>query len=200
MDYAQLQAEVVEMLKDTQVDLQKAQSFITRAEPKLERDLIDNRYGGAIPRQMQARIEGNSNTDSTYTLPSDYLRACSVRVNGTYMRYAAPEQVPSAADGYSEVGVTLDYYQKLVPLSATAPTNWLLTDAFDVYLWAACVQYPIWGQETETAALWADYYTDALKSLKNANQPQPRGGLRGHKDVRKGGRYSVQGSLMRFAS
>ena len=197
--YAQLITDALDVIKDSGVDDSKVKDFIRRAESKLERDVLSDVYGGGVPRQMLARATGTTETDSTYTLPTDYLKPRSVAVGGVKAKQAPPSLVASQASGYAEADVTLDYYQKLPVLSDIAQTNWLIVDGFDVYLWATCLQYVPWGHEDEVFRLWNGFYADALRSLKSAHSPRPRGGFKVSKNDVYGATYAVIGEQLLFA-
>ena len=198
--YTDLQADIVETLSDTEVDEARARYFIERAEPKLQRDLLSVLYGGSVPRQMLARVEGTTATDATFPLPDDFQQARFVRVGQGAMRYAAPSQVPSGVEGRGEQTIVLDYYQKLpVLVQNLNESNWLLVDGYDAYLWAACVQYALWGQEPEVQSVYNVAYQDALRSVKEVHGRKQRGALRADRDVQYTGRYTIIGETMRFA-
>jgi hypothetical protein len=78
--------------------------------------------------------------------------------------------------------VTLDYYQKIPALSDEAPTNWLLTDHPDLYLYATLGELAALGKNAPEAAAWiargdailneiitldrAKRYSDAIVGIK----------------------------------
>lgn len=61
--------------------------------------------------------------------------------------------------------VTVSYYQKLPFLSYASPTNWLIDEAPEVYLWGALVQVAVYAKDAEDYALWNGKYQEALESL-----------------------------------
>lgn len=196
MAYIDLQNDMVEVIRDSQVDTTKTQDFIRRAEFKIQRDLI---AGGNVPRQMLARLDTTTDSSSALTLPTDFHKAWSVKVNGIGARYASPSLVDSNASGYGDADVVLDYYQTLPVLSDMNTSNWLLEDGFDVYLWGSCLQYVPWGQEDDVMALWLQWYQDAMASLKATHGPEPRGAFFGSKAQQYGAQYTIIGETMRFA-
>lgn len=110
-------------------------------------------------RQMETTTSDTPNSDGEITLPSDLIEVKRV-VAKTDPRapldYVTPEYLDSinarvAGDPqvYTIIGSTLTalpfpsadievvYYAKVEPLSAAAPTNWLLTRWPDIYLYAS---------------------------------------------------------------
>jgi len=55
--------------------------------------------------------------------------------------------------------------QALAALSDAAPTNWLLTQAPDLYLAACNVETALWLEDDEQAVRWQERYADALGSV-----------------------------------
>lgn len=204
-DYTDLQTELVDLLKDTQVDTVFAQTLIARAEPKIDRDLLDESNGGQVPRQKMTRLVDVVASDGTYDLPADYHETRAVLVSGLPMRYASPEKVPFDASGtpqggFADAAIQLDYYQRLPMLSATNLTNWLLDISFDLYLYGSAIQFVPWSKEPETLPLWLEFYRDAMRTTKRTHSAQPRGGNR-----RQNGRYykslyTIIGEKMYFGS
>ena len=195
-DYATLQADIIEYLKDTQVDAAKARDFIRLAEAKLQRDLL---VGGSVPHHMLARLETVTDANSLLTLPNDYAKTRNVTVGGDAARYVAPSFVPSQAPGRADAEVVLDYYQDLPPLTDIAPTNWLLKAGYDCYLWAVCLNYVAWGHEVEVLQMYNGYYQDALNTVRQVHEPQPRGYFGAAKAQKRQAMYTVIGLTMRFA-
>jgi hypothetical protein len=74
---------------------------------------------------------------------------------------------PTANDDFT---AEISYFEKLVPLSASAPTNDLLTDAPDLYLAAALVEAFLYLEYDERVAIWDAKYTDALDKLNAARE------------------------------
>ena len=193
--YTELQTDVIDTIKDSQVDATRAQAFIKIAERKLERDLLS---GGSAPRQMMARLDTTTDANSLITLPLDFHKVRAVKISGMGARYAAPSLVESQASGFASADVVLDYYQKIPALSGVITTNWLLEAGYDLYLWGACLQYVPWGHEEDVLGLWSTFYQDALRTVKDVHGPQPRGALRSSKDAQAGALYTLVGPSMLF--
>jgi len=77
-------------------------------------------------------------------------------------------QVLPSPDG-SYTGELL-YYAKIPALSDAAPTNWLLTEAPDVYLYATLVQSAPYLKEDERTGVWAGLYQTLVNDMKIADE------------------------------
>lgn len=77
---------------------------------------------------------------------------------------------------YSEATFSVVYFTKITPLTAAATTNWLLTDAPLVYLYAVCAEVIGWaiatGKEADTAKLSG--FAQMLQGEIDAYQMQDR--------------------------
>jgi len=106
------------------------------------------------------------------SLPADFLEAREVRTSANVpIRAVSLQQLTSSyaensgtPAGYAIVGstlkarpisdqaLTLSYYAKIPALTPAAPTNWLLTKAADVYLFALVNEIAIWAKDVAAAA------------------------------------------------
>jgi hypothetical protein len=82
-------------------------------------------------------------------------------VVGSVLRF---DPVPDAA--YS---LRLNYYAKIPALSTGSPTNWLLTKAPDLYLYACLIAGQVFTGADQRASTWADLYRDARDALEQAD-------------------------------
>ncbi len=79
-------------------------------------------------------------------------------VSGTGLRFApTPDR---------EYEVELAYFQKLPDLTEAAPTNWLLTDAPDVYLYGVLTHLAPFLMEDERLPVWLGGFDKALTELE----------------------------------
>lgn len=129
--------------------------FIGLAEIKLNRAL----------RVADMEVTGTVTlTAGSGPLPADFLEAREVKnANGIPIRAVALQQQTASymgrsgiPAGYAIIGntinvapsadgnLTLTYYGKIPALTPAAPTNWLLTSAPDVYLYALVTEIAIW--------------------------------------------------------
>lgn len=196
--YSELQTSVLDILKDPGLTESDARTFIDLAEFKLERDIMGSNYGASVPFQMLGVSSGQTDADNKYPLPDDYINARSVKINGNRARYASSEMVNPSQDGYSEADVTLTYYQRIPKLSTTNVSNWVLDVGYEAYMWGSALQYNAWGQEDEAGRIWADYYGDAMRTIKKAYKQQPRGGLYRRSNRYYSSFYTVYGDSLLF--
>ncbi|RAS13549.1 hypothetical protein [Ensifer adhaerens] len=118
-------------------------------------------------------------------LPADFLEAREVKnANGIPIRAVALQQQTASymgrsgiPAGYAIIGntinvapsadgdLTMTYYGKIPPLTATAPTNWLLTKAPDVYLYALVTEISIWAKDVDSAQAAQQLMSLALSGL-----------------------------------
>jgi len=73
--------------------------------------------------------------------------------------------IPSSAYAY-----TLRYYQKIPALSATNTTNWMISDAPDVYLFACMVEAERFLRNPEGVAAWSAQLAQAIESLVGSDR------------------------------
>ena len=176
-------------LSDSQIN-----RMIRLATRKLERDLIDEKRPN--PRQMLARLTGTTNSEGVLTLPSDYLRARSVRIDDTIYKYASSEKI-QIQDSPADTEVDGSYYQRIEDLTDTT-SNWLLDIADDLYIWATCLQYAPWNKDGEDLSVYGGLYTDALETVCKSNSLRPTGGMVQQKRVKYKSWYTVIGESMYF--
>ncbi|WP_037460674.1 phage adaptor protein [Sinorhizobium fredii] len=109
--------------------------------------------------------------DGDGTLPADFLEAREVKnATGVPIRAVSLQQLTSSymdrsgtPAGYAIVGstmkvrpssdedITVTYYGKIPGLTPANPTNWLLTKAADVYLYALVNEIAIWAKDVDGA-------------------------------------------------
>jgi hypothetical protein len=138
---------------------------------------------------------------ATVALPADFLEARAL-VNQTdpkdvldpYTPAALYTQFPDGQGGrprgFTTVGGTLElapkpdaayglklyYYQRITPLSNEAPTNWLLANFPNLYLFGALVAAEAYLGTDPRLKLWGDLYDDLLQKLAAANERAQYGG------------------------
>lgn len=151
MTYSTLKADIASELHRTDLTAQ-IPNFIVRAESYLFRELQI--------KERQVSVSGTT-TGGYASLPADYgsISKITVTYNGStraldynpspsistytdiYPRYYTIEngqiKIPNAGDGQA---YTLYYIPDLAPLSDSAPTNWLLDNAYDLYLFASVLE------------------------------------------------------------
>lgn len=157
--------------------------FITLAESRINSDL-------------QANVKETDTTLVTVigqdysALPTDFVSP--IALNVLYSVGGVQEDVPqflpqfltvstsqSAPYQWAISGDVISYGQPLdraytiifrylgkFSLSATATTNWLLTNHPDVYLWGALLEAAIYAQDNENLSLYGSKFENSLKFVK----------------------------------
>jgi hypothetical protein len=160
--------------------------FITLNEADFNRKL----------RIAQMEFRATATFDEGYEdLPSDYLELREIKVNSSTpvsLKYVTPEYMseayPTAVTGdqptvYTLVDtqvrlnaipsaeVEIAYYVKLDALSEAAPTNWLLTNHPDVYLFGSLMFGAIYLRKPAAEiAGWKSLYEEKLKEVEDADK------------------------------
>lgn len=187
--YAELKTAIADFLNRD--DLTSAiPNFIALAEADISREI---RHW-----KMEARSQGQQSSGDEYMqLPSDWLETIRLHLTGSGTSpldllsrasmadkragdedTAGTPQYYCHADGQiqlyptpdADTDVELLYYQKVAALSDSNTTNWLLTDAPDVYLYGSLVHTaPYLGEDNRTM-VWAQLYAAALQKLQQSSQ------------------------------
>lgn len=137
-------------------------TFLRLAEAKLNDSL---RVGQMMTEVLVSLVDGVG------SLPSDFLEAYD---------YIAPEG--STFEDFAIIGseiqgavpwtgdLTLIYYAALPPLSIDNPSNWLLDDDYNIYLYALVTEVCIWAKDFETAKLAAEQKTARVEALMTRDE------------------------------
>lgn len=157
--------------------------FITLAEAQINRDIrhyeMENRATADLDQQYLDRPADwletirihitSSGTRNLQLLSGAAMadkRAGAENTTGEpkFYRHAerAFEVFPTPDATYE---VELLYYQKIAALSDSNTTNWLLTDAPDVYLYGALIHSAPYLAEDARAAMWAQLYGAAVSKV-----------------------------------
>lgn len=185
-NYTELKASVADWLNRT--DLTSViPDFIALAEAQIERTL----------RTRQMMVRATASIDTEYSaVPADFLETKSIKLNTnpvtsltfetvdaldslkstTYISTGKP-QLFSIVGGQIRVlpvpdstyTAELIYYAKLSKLSSTNATNWLLTQAPDVYLYGSLMQAAPYLKDDARIPVWASIYTRGLEELQIAD-------------------------------
>lgn len=173
-------------------------SFLLRSD--LSSDIATFvRMGEArIARRVRVRAQETTTTlnvtSTTTALPTDYLAMRSVTADASYRRaleMMTPETIRESAvwddsgdaKAYSiegtniviapaQTSLTVDivYFARFAALSADDDTNWLLTNAYDVYLYAVCEAACVWLQDEMKQAKYASLFEGAVAELEKAEK------------------------------
>lgn len=160
-------------------------TFITLAEVRFNRDL-----------RLNAQDSTSSGTLSgpTVAIPADLvdLKRITIVKNGAEfdLRYVSPEDFDgyAARSGYPRVYTsmtnnymvapgpdedytyTIYYSAKFEPLTEASPTNWLMTNAPDVYLYGALLEAAPYLKDDARIALWKQAYDFSIAKLRELDE------------------------------
>lgn len=70
----------------------------------------------------------------------------------------------------SSGAVTIDYMERVPALSDSTTTNWLLSEAPDIYLYGSLLHAAPYLQEDERISVWAQLYGAAVKQLNESSE------------------------------
>ena len=182
-NYTELKASVADWLNREDLTAQ-IPDFITFAEARLNRTLRT--------REMLTRRR-TVTTDGFIGLPPDYLETYQLQLptNATNtpepLTFIGPDEAArfkatsmtgktryyTIIDGAfeliptpsSSVELTITYYAKVPALSSTQATNWLLTKAPDIYLYATLANAAPYLQNDERIPVWSQLASSAFDEL-----------------------------------
>ena len=187
--YTELQAAIADWLNRSDLTA-RIPDFIALAETRINRDL----------RAREQQVIATANVDTAFfALPGDFLEFKSFRITDVggsafELMLATPEQI-SAALAENSVSNTprfvtiigdqfqlwpapdqmyvgsLAYVRKVPALSDAAPTNWLLTDAPDVYLYGALMAAGPFLRDNEALMTFKALFDEALEGIRVADKP-----------------------------
>jgi hypothetical protein len=184
--YAELQASIAGWLSRGNLTA-RIPDFITLAEARFNRKLR--------VREMETVVSGTL-SGQTLTPPTDLLEIQRLAIYPTgaevELEYTAPKTmakygtetgqpfyfttmnqalyVAPIPDG--NYAYKLFYVQKVPALSGSNATNWLLTSAPDVYLYAALLEAEPYLKNDKRVPLWANAYNAAIVDLQEQNDRQ----------------------------
>lgn len=184
--YAELKTAVADWLNRDDLTA-TIPNFIALAEAQMNRQI----------RHRKMVVRADATVDTPYfAAPADWLETIRFQLNTnpiTPLVYLTPEQLIEDEQVYSTGGqpmfftvvgqqfqvlpapddsydAELMYYAKIPALSDAAPTNWLLTEAPDVYLYATLVQSAPYLKEDERMGVWAGLYQTLINDMKIADE------------------------------
>ncbi len=147
--------------------------------------LAEAKFNRALRVSNMETVVTLTPVDGELTLPADYLEAREVRTQCGRQLHARSIQALSSRYGdcggvpvgYAVVGnamlirpksdqdITILYYAKIPPLTATNPTNWLLERAPDAYLYGLVEEIAIWERDVEKSMAAGGLRTRATAGL-----------------------------------
>ena len=184
--YSELKTAVADWLNRS--DLTSAiPNFIMMAEAQMNRQV----------RHRKMVTWATATLDTSYfAVPSDWKETIRFQLNTnpvTPLVFVTPEQLLedsqrfSAANQpmfYTTIGQQFEvlpqpdgsyeaellYYAKIPSLSDAAPTNWLLTESPDIYLYATLIQSAPYLKEDERTAIWTSLYEKLVEDMRVADE------------------------------
>lgn len=182
-NYTELKASVADWLNREDLTAQ-IPDFITFAEARLNRTLrtremltrrrtvTTDGFIGLPPDYLetyQLQLPANAtNTPEPLTFigPDEAARFKATSMTGKTRYYTiidgAFELIPTPS---SSVELTITYYAKVPALSSTQATNWLLTKAPDLYLYATLANAAPYLQNDERIPVWSQLASSAFDEL-----------------------------------
>ncbi len=190
-NYTDLQAEVVDWLKDSALTA-KVGSFIALIEAQFNRELRTS--------EMEAFTTLTTMADGTAGLPGDFLEVKTIWI-GDYVPLSnislaelrstyASALVDRDPEAYTIVGALMNfgpapseatdlsmvYYQKIPNLSEAVPTNWLMAAHPDVYLYGALLMAEARGWNDERLPMIEAKFESVMDSITKAGVKKRYGG------------------------
>lgn len=180
MAYADFVSEVEDWLARSDLNA-VIPSFIKLAEAKFYRRL-----------RLRALETGATFpvVDELVTMPAEFVKVITILNGKCRLDYVTryTESNSLSATQYSTQGfnlvvgpniaeVDVRYYQKLPNLTNTAPddTNWLLENAYDVYLYAVLLEATPYLQDDSRINIWSTLYESAIKELTDSDNKDKLG-------------------------
>lgn len=184
--YSELKSAVADWLNRS--DLTSAiPNFISMAEAQMNRQIRH--------RKMVTRATATLDTPY-FAVPSDWKETIRFQLNTnpiTPLVFVTPEQLLEDSQMYSAANqpmfyttigqqfevlpqpdgsyeAELLYYAKIPSLSDGAPTNWLLTESPDIYLYATLIQSAPYLKEDERTAIWTSLYEKLVEDMRVADE------------------------------
>lgn len=188
-----LSAAIADYLERTDMS-ERIPGWISLAEAQIARDL----------RRTAVRATTTIFGDSV-TLPADVVELRSARLVtsnthlDTPLMNVTPEMLADRRAGRSATGrpthftqlartlqfvpacdqpytMEYTYFQKLTPLSASNPSNVVLVEAPDAYVFGTLKEAAVFLQDDERVALWEAKYNNAIDSLTKVRLNEETGG------------------------
>jgi hypothetical protein len=189
--YAGLQTAIANWADRTDLDA-FIPDFIHLTEARFNRVL---RLRAMEQSQFAVTVGGESN----YALPTNFLQMREFRINTeptVSLRYVSPEIFeawnlgqgtpkfytiianeirlgPTPAGAYE---IEMLYWRRFPALTTAAPTNWMLENAPDVYLYGSLLELEPFIQNDARIAVWGAGYTNAIESIQSADDKDRHSG------------------------
>ena len=201
--YADLQSEILALLNTPDLE-QMVPTYIRLCEARIDRELAHWRQ----ERRSTATLDAQYST-----IPSDFLRPIRLQLLDTYTGEIAPistaQMLQMRQDRNDRVGrpeyyaltggslelfptpdasytASLVYYGRVPTLSDANTTNWLLTEAPDVYLYGSLVHAAPYMENDARAASWEGLFKLGLETLNTSSSNAKYGGTGLRMKTRRG--------------
>jgi len=192
-NYSELKSAIADWLDRTDLT-DSISDFITLAEARHKRDFK--------LRRMETRVTANTIADTEYyTLPDQYVAMRNIQNTDpkTSLEYLTPEQMDRIYAGsmkgkpraYSIIGndiqlrpipdsayeIEILYFKHFTALSDSPPTNDMLTNHPDIYLYGSLVEAEPYLQNDKRIQTWASFYDRAKKDIIDSNERDRHSGV-----------------------
>lgn len=179
-NYAELQASVKRWIKRSDLD-DDIRDFIALAEARMSHDIAD------LPPMQRSVVVTTTPGQRTLALPTGFMwlkyakatDVCDIDVVIPAMIDASPhtggrpQRIAFAGDQAlldptpdAAYPITLAYVARIPALSDASPTNWVLQQAPQMYLYASLLEAEPFLANDARAALWGTAYQVALDGLR----------------------------------
>lgn len=189
--FSGLKASIADFLNRSDI-IASVPDFITLAEGQIARRLVKD---GPV-RQMMGRSDTTINAEYI-PVPSDFMGARAIYLSPNYLPLAfiSPEEIVSRKtlypnqsgdpQAFSVVGGEfqfwpwagtgsfsgeLTYWKRFAPLSDAAPTNWLLSEHPDIYLYTSLIQSAPYLKDDARLQIWGTLAETAIADLVGADK------------------------------
>ena len=149
--------------------------FVSLAEDEIRND---------VRVRVQLNAATGTTTDNYIPAPLDLMEVRSLTMGDTLMRYTEPGQFTDMVDAQARGAYTilgdyiyvtepvgtdyeLVYWSAFERLAADIDTNWLLTNAANVYLFAGCKHAAVFMKDVESVQGYEALYRQAVSALNS---------------------------------
>lgn len=183
-NYSELQTSVKNWIKRADLD-SLIPDFITLCEAKFNRRLristMESRVTATLDQQYEVvptdflemrslQITGVHGTSLSYQTPENFNRAYKTNDTGTPIFYTIIDGTIGFAPAPS-MSYTMEmvYFKRIPALSGAAPTNWMLTNHPDVYLYGSLAETEANIKNDPRVAMWKSLYNEAIDAVEGAD-------------------------------
>jgi hypothetical protein len=146
-------------LRIAQMEVRSSASF-DEAYENLPTDFLELR---------EIKIDSSTPVSLTYVTPQYMTEVYGTPISGTPAHYTIVDTTIKL-DAIPGSDVEIAYYVKLDALSDAEPTNWMLTNHPDVYLYGSLAAAEPFLKNDKRLAVWKTLYEAALKQVDDADK------------------------------